>query len=82
MLVAPLLEGLLSIRELNSGRGYGIVILVILATLVGVVSQMWAPLVLAMLVELCWPCFLWDLFTGVSRCGMLLGTLLCACRNR
>jgi hypothetical protein len=76
LLVAALLEGLLSIGGLNSRSGYGIAILVVLTILVGVVSQMGAALALATLAELFRPCFLRDSFTGVSRCRMLLGTCL------
>jgi hypothetical protein len=76
LLVAHLLERLLSIGGLNSGHGYGVAVLVILATLIGVVSQMGAALGFAMLTEFCRPCFLWDSFTGVPRRGTLLETSL------
>jgi hypothetical protein len=51
-------------------------------TLVGVVSQMGATLVLAMLAELCRPHFLRDSLTGVSRCRTLLATSLGACGSK
>ena len=56
--------------------------LVVLVTLVGVVSQMGATLVLAMLAELCRPHFLRDSLTGVSRCRTLLATSLGACGSK
>jgi hypothetical protein len=77
-----LLEGLLGFNGLDCGRGYGIVILVVLATLVGVVSQVGAALALATLAELHRLSFLWDLFTRVFRCRTLLGTSLGARGSR
>ncbi len=45
-------------------------------------SQMGAYLALAMLAELCRPCFLWDLFIRVPRHQTLLGTSLGASGGR
>jgi hypothetical protein len=59
-LVALLLEGLLCIRGLKIGCSYGVTILVVPATFFGVLSQMGAALVLAMLAEPCGRGLFWD----------------------
>ncbi len=56
-----------------SRRGYGIAVFVIPATFLGVVSQMGATIVLAVLAELCWLAILPDSFTGIPRSRTLLG---------
>jgi hypothetical protein len=75
LLVPPFL----GISGLKSSHSYRGTILVVPATFFGVVSQMGAALVLAVLAELCGLGLLWDLFTGISRCRMLLGTSLGDC---
>ncbi len=82
LLVVPLFEGLLCFWGLICSRDYRVAILVVLAILIGVVSQMRAALTLAMLAELLRPCFLWDLLIGVPRCGTLLETSLGASGSR
>jgi hypothetical protein len=58
-----------------SSRGHGIAHPVVPATFLGVVSEMGAALSLAVL-ELVGFDFLWELFTGITRGRMLLGSSL------
>jgi hypothetical protein len=82
LLVAPFLRGWLCITGLTSGRGYGIAISVIPATLLGVVSHMGPALCLAVLAELVGLALLQDSFTGLPRGRTLLGTSLSNHRSR
>ncbi len=81
LLVAPLLEGLLHTTRLMSDRGYRITILVVPATFLGVVSQMGANLVLAVLAERRGLALLRNLFTGIPIGRTLLGSFFGDCRS-
>jgi hypothetical protein len=73
LLVDPLLKGLLRFRGLTCCHCYGIAILAIIATLVGVVSQMRAALILAMLAKICRLCFLGTCSPGFPGAECFLG---------
>jgi hypothetical protein len=81
LLVAPQFGGRLCTTGLMCRRSHGIAIPVVPATLLGVMSQVGPALCLAMLAELTGLGLLWDLFTGASRGGTLLGTSLGNCRS-
>jgi hypothetical protein len=76
LLVAPRFGGWLRTTGLTPGRGHGITIPVVPATLLGVVSQVGPAFCLAMLAKLAGLALLRDSFTGASRGGTLLGTSL------
>jgi hypothetical protein len=84
MLVAPFLIRLLQIKELTGSHCSRIAVFVILATLIGVVSQVRPSLVLKVktLATLLGPILLRDSFTCAPSCGLLLGASFGIDRDR